>query len=120
EKIESSEAYQSNKTNNTSNRSPFTAKEWATIFYYAEMCNLTSNDKYLKDRIIAFVKVHDIDNSIKNIRVQYYTVKNSLYDLKYPIEKLEKIIPFLEKEYPKIVPKVKNDIIEIETSNDDF
>jgi hypothetical protein len=44
--------------------------------------------------------------------VKYYDAKKRINKKNdYPISKLEKIIPFLEKNYEDVIPRLKNDII---------
>ncbi|MCK9291652.1 MAG: hypothetical protein WCR58_12320 [Bacteroidales bacterium] len=98
----------------------YSVLQWATIFYYAEITSLTSGSTTKDGRMQDFIKKHNIQTrskeeqrlkqaSIKSFRNTYYKVCHRMAK-DYPIAKLEGIIPFLEKNYKKVVNKVLNDI----------
>jgi len=94
---------------NKKNNSQFSVLEWATIFYYAY-----KNDDYTKEvieSISKFIKKHNITTSSKNLKNKYYeAIKGINTTNNYSIEKLEKIKPFLKKNYKKTYDVIKDDI----------
>ena len=88
----------------------FSALEWATIFYYADESKLTSSGRTKKARIDDFMKQHNIQTTLGNMRTKYHAAKRDISANTYSIPKLSSIIPFLKANYPQVVTKIENDI----------
>ncbi len=100
----------------------FSALEWATIFYYAYESKLLHKTKTKKDAIQQFIEAHKIDKTFNSIKNNISEAKIMInVNHKFPIKKLEKIIPFMQENYPQTVTKIKNDIefLEEEQSNNE-
>lgn len=90
---------------------PDSTLEWATVFFYADEKKLISNNPNLKARMEEFMNKHNISTTITTFNSRYYDVKNRIYKLhNYPIDRLDKLIPFLAIYYKKAVSLVVNDI----------
>lgn len=111
-----------NKKNQlTEKENQFSVLEWATIFYYANETKLLTDDKTVTQRIKEFIKKHQIDTTFDYFKNQYYKAKKRINDKNnYPIDKLEKIIPFLKEKYKQTVTKVENDILIIKEEQADY
>jgi hypothetical protein len=97
--------------NEKSKKSPYSAMEWATIFYYADAKNLVSDGKTLKSRLEAFRAKHNLSTTYKSLVSQYHRTRRRIVETSdYPIEKLNFIIPFLNANYPTVVTQVEEDI----------
>ena len=91
--------------------SQFSVLEWATIFYYADETNLLPENRFLKSRIEKFIEFHKIPTTFKSFKSKYHTAKNRINkNNNYPIDKLELILPFLEKNYKQAVTLIDRDI----------
>lgn len=101
--------------------SRFSALEWATIFYYADSCKLTSGDKTLKSRMENFMKKHNISTTLGNLTSKYHTANRQINTANnYSIKKLDVITPFLRDNYPQAVTLIENDIKIIKSESSDF
>lgn len=84
----------------------FSVMEWATIFYYAD----PQDGKSLKEKIATFMQQHSIQTTIDHFRNEFYSARKRInHDRNYPIEKLDKIKPFLDANYPNAAIKMLND-----------
>lgn len=95
----------------------FSVMEWATIFYYAD----PQGGKNMGEKITAFMEKHSVQTTVDNFRNKFYEARkriNSLND--YPIEKLDKIKPFLKSNYPNAVIKMQNDKEFLEKESADY
>lgn len=91
--------------------SPFSALEWATIYYYAEAAQLVSDSPKLKERLIQFMEAHQVSTTLNSLTDKYYKAKNRINEKKdYPIENLHHITPFIRKHYKRAVTFIENDI----------
>lgn len=91
--------------------SQFSVLEWATIFYYADETKLLPENRFLKSRIEKFIEFHKIPTTFKSFKSKYHTTKNRINkNNNYPIDKLELILPFLEKNYKQAVTLIDRDI----------
>ncbi|WP_313100556.1 hypothetical protein [Epilithonimonas sp.] len=116
QKAESIPAPQQNKSENQ-----FSVLEWATIFYYADTTKLLPCDNLIKNRLETFMNNHKVSTTYDNFKTKYYEAKRRINDKNdYPIDKLQKIIPFLEINYDQTVTKVENDIIILEENISDY
>ena len=116
QKAESIPAHEQNKSENQ-----FSVLEWATIFYYADTTKLLPCDNLIKNRLETFMNNHKISTTYDNFKTKYYEAKRRINDKNdYPIDKLQKIIPFLEINYDQTVTKVENDIIILEENISDY
>ena len=96
-----------------------TASQWGATFYYVNGAKLLTGQN-ITDKLEVFHEKHNIDKTLKHVRVEYYETKRRINQYNnYPIDDLEKIIPFLEKYYKLIVNKVKNDIILLQEYKDE-
>lgn len=100
------------KTNSNENvQIEFSIPEWVTIFYYADQTKLLPDCKHEKIKREAFMKKHNIKTSYSYFKNELSTaIKRINVESNYPIDKLEKIIPFLTINYAQAVVKVDNDI----------
>lgn len=98
----------------------FSVLEWATIFYYAEQCNLLPEYSSKENAMQDFMERFNISKSFSNFKNKYYTnvVKAINKTNTYPIGKLEKILPFLEDNFKATIPKVENDISFLQENKD--
>ncbi len=91
--------------------SEFTAKQWASIFHYAVGLDLPDGSNEVRAQIKVFREKHDIqfiDNTLYN---KYYDVKKQIdKTFTYKISDLEKIIPFMKRNYPYTIGTIENDI----------
>lgn len=116
QKAESIPAPEQNKSENQ-----FSVLEWATIFYYADTTKLLPCDNLIKNRLETFMNNHKVSTTYNNFKTKYYEAKRRINDKNdYPIDKLQKIIPFLEINYDQTVTKVENDIIILEENISDY
>lgn len=91
--------------------SHFSVLEWATIFYYANETKLLPENKFLKNRMEQFMDFHKIPTTFESFKSKYHTAKNRINkNNNYPIDKLELITPFLEKNYKQAVTLIDRDI----------
>lgn len=89
----------------------FSIPEWATIFYYADQTKLLPEKINKKIKREDFMKEHKIKTSYSYFKNELNTaIKRINIESNYPIDKLEKIIPFLTNNYAQAVDKVDNDI----------
>lgn len=103
------------------NKTSFSALEWATVFYYADETKLLSGSDFIKARMEQFISKHGVDTTLKNLKTKYYQAKDRINKKNdYPVNKLEKIIPFLEENYNLSVTKVKNEILFLKENNTDY
>lgn len=101
--------------------SPFSVLEWATIFYYADETKLLSESCLLKTRLEQFMSKHQVNTTFVNFKNSYYEAKRRINEKNdYPINKLEKIIPFLKENYKQTVTKVENEIIFLEENKPEY
>ncbi|MFN8268565.1 MAG: hypothetical protein U0T31_11215 [Chitinophagales bacterium] len=101
--------------------SPFSVLEWATIFYYANETKLLTESRLIKTRLEQFMSKHQINTTFDNFKTTYYEAKRRINEKNdYPINKLEKIIPFLKENYKQTVTKVENDIIFLEENKPEY
>lgn len=102
-------------------QSQFSGLEWATIFYYADETKLTSSDSTKIKRMEKFRNKHSIKTTFNYFKNKYSEAKIRINEKNdYPINKLEKIIPFLKENYKQTVPKVENDINYLTTEQADM
>ncbi|WP_406683316.1 hypothetical protein N1F78_11545 [Seonamhaeicola sp. MEBiC1930] len=93
------------------NDSEFSVLEWAAIFYYANETNLLPEAREITGKIENFREENNISASAKSLRSKYYIAKKRINKTNdFPIDKLQRIIPFLESNYNQSVSKVENDI----------
>lgn len=100
----------------------FSVPEWATIFFYADSANLLSgnNTDSFQNKLNCFVETHNIKRSKSSLRNEYYTIKNKInVKLNYPIEKLNKILPFMNEYYKQSIGLINNDITYLEENRSD-
>lgn len=99
----------------------FSVFEWATIFYYADTTKLLPEKKQIKSKMEDFIKAHNVDTTLQNLKSKYYNVKTRINKKNdYPIDKLELILPFLKDNYNQTVTKVENDIEYLESEDNDY
>lgn len=100
------------KTNSNENvQIEFSIPEWVTIFYYADQTKLLPYCKNEKIKRETFMKKHDINTTYSYFKNELsLVIKRINRESNYPINKLEKIIPFLTDNYAQAVAKVDNDI----------
>ncbi len=104
------EYLQSETPASTPNNSPFSALEWATIFYYANTTKLLPDAKTTTEKMAAFMKVHGVETTPGNFKTKFYEASRRINKkMDYPIDKLESITPFLADTYPETVTKIEND-----------
>jgi len=102
-------AYLERKKNEKNDNSPFSVLEWATIFYYADEKKLLEG-KTKAARMRYFIEKHKIKTTFGALKKNYSIATNRINTLaKYPIEKLEKIIPFIVEHYPTAERQIKED-----------
>lgn len=95
--------------------SPFSALEWATIFYYADETKLLTESRLIKTRMEQFMSKHQVNTTFDNFKVKYYEARKRINEKNdYPISKLKLIIPFLKENYKQTVTRVENDIFFLE------
>jgi hypothetical protein len=88
----------------------FSVLEWATIFYYADETKLTSSDNTKIKRMENFIHKHSIKTTTPSFKNKYHKAKKRINEKNdYPINKLEKIIPFLKENYKQTVPLLEQD-----------
>lgn len=91
--------------------------EWATIFYYVESKNLLPEAKSKLEKMKRFINDHNKKMSLNNFKNQYHKAVSRINEKNdYPINKLKAIIPYLEENYPDVVPRVEGDINFISTN----
>lgn len=89
----------------------FSVFQWATIFYYADNCNLVPKKEYKKETRKAFIKLYHLDTTPAYFGKCYDKVNKRLNSTKdYPIEMLQAIIPFMKKNYKKTALIIKGNI----------
>lgn len=101
----------------------FSTIEWATIFYYTVGRKLPENSREVSASISEFIKKHGIERSANSLKNKYYEAKKRINDpdkADYPIERLEKIIPFIRKNYPDSITTLKNDIFYLKDESKDY
>lgn len=85
----------------------FTAQQWATIFYFVSQSISTEDVIFSKAKLEDFIKLHNIKTSYNTIRNQYYKVQKMMIGEPdvgyYPIQKIEKLKPFLEQHHPETI-----------------
>lgn len=87
----------------------FSVTEWASIFYYAVGRYLKKGE--VTERLSEFMEEFDVPTTSKNFRNNFYKVRKRINENNdYPIEKLQKIIPFMKDHYKQAVPFIKSDI----------
>ncbi len=102
-------------------KNTFSILEWTAIFYYALDSGLLAKEKNLIESFKKFIEKHQIKTTTKSFKSKYYQVKKRInHSNDFSIEKLEKIIPFLKEEYPKVVTKVENDIKYLKEENTSY
>ena len=100
----------------------FSVPEWATIFYYADSANLLSgnNTDSLQTKLNCFSEKHKIKRSINSLSNEYYKIKIKINEkLNYSIEKLNKILPFMNEHYKQSIGLINNDITYLEENRSD-
>ncbi|MBN8623225.1 MAG: hypothetical protein J0L47_08870 [Flavobacteriales bacterium] len=100
----------------------FSVPEWATIFYYADSANLLSgnNTDSIQKKLDCFIETHNITRSKSSLKNEYYIIKNKInVELNYPIEKLNKILPFMNEHYKQSIGLINNDITYLEENRSD-
>jgi hypothetical protein len=101
---------------NNTNKPPqqvnnFSVLEWATIFYYADETKLLPEHRFIKKRMEKFMESHNISTTFNSFKNHYHNAKKRInIDNNYPIDKLELILPFLEKNYKQAVTLIDRDI----------
>jgi len=96
-------------------KSPFSALQWAAIFYYADEVHLLPEARTKKIRIEQFISKHQIKISFDYFKKKYSETKTRINKkADYPINKLEAIIPFIKKNYKQAINRVHNDISYLE------
>ncbi|WP_189604704.1 hypothetical protein [Salinimicrobium marinum] len=101
EEIRASKAY----------KNGFSILQWATIFYYAEDSGLLPKDNTKENQMQQFISEHPFHTTMNSFKNKYSMAKkqiNRTHD--YPLKKLELLIPYLEKNYPKTIGRVQNDL----------
>jgi hypothetical protein len=97
--------------------SRFSGLEWGAIIYYADTTKLL-NGTTKKDRISYFINKHGVKKTTKYISQKTWVADDRINKkLNFPIDKLQKILPFLKQNYPKTINKVKNDIEFLKNEN---
>lgn len=91
--------------------------KWATAFYYADNEKLTPESSTKKERMILFMEQHNIETTLKYFKSSYHDAAKKLNQKRYPVEKLESILPFLEDHYPATIKTVESDIELLEIEN---
>lgn len=97
----------------------FSVPEWATIFHYAYTKKLLQTFNTKKATWEWFMSENKIDTTSSSFKTNYYETIRRLYTRQdYPIKKLEKIMPFIEKNYKKALTSLIEDkeILENEKS----
>lgn len=106
---------------NDNNSNDFSGLEWGAIFYYSTNFSPNTNYGFKRGDLINFMGKHKIDKKYKYLRKQCFIALNRINkENNYPIEKLNKIIPFLKVNYPQAISKVNNDINIITEETTDF
>ena len=89
----------------------FSVSQWAAIFYYANTKKLLPKTKNKSDGIKMFMEQHNTNTTFDYLINSYYKTKKKINkECNYPTDKLEEIIPFMEKHYKQTVPIIENDI----------
>lgn len=94
----------------TAENNQFSVLEWATIFCYVDEKRL-ANGKDITDKIKRFISQWNINTTVLSFRNKYYNeVKKRINETNdYPIDKLDNIITFVNKNYPKVVADIISD-----------
>ncbi|MFK2818989.1 hypothetical protein U0L90_02580 [Flavobacteriaceae sp. LMIT009] len=88
----------------------FSVFEWATIFYYVFEKKLLKPSNTIKEAWEQFMSDHKIGTTTNTFKTNYYSAKRRLHSTQdYPIKKLEKIMPFIEKNYKQALTSLIND-----------
>ncbi len=104
-----------------SSQSKFSVLEWATIFYYADETKLLPEDRELIGRMEQFISQHGVGTTLNTLKKNYYEARKRINKTcNYPIKKLDVIKPFLKKNYPQTIIKVKNDIEFLKDETPDY
>jgi len=100
--------------------SSYSALEWATIFYYANEAKLTTAGT-LKNQMKCFKEQNGVKTTLKNLNAKYYQAKKRLNEsCDFPIEKLNKIKPYLKENFPTTVTLLENEIFFLKEEQSDY
>lgn len=84
--------------------------DWAVIFYYSHHAKALPDAANLSEKMKVFIKQNNITATFNSFKNNFYEVRKRINDLSnYPIKKIEKIMPILNK-YPNATQLAENDI----------
>ncbi|WP_262245961.1 hypothetical protein [Parapedobacter soli] len=90
--------------------------QWAVIFHYAHKSGGLPDATNDDDRIKAFIDDHEISQTFKYLRKEYYDAKKKIDDdCSFSIAKLEAVIHYLKSMYPNGATLAENDMAHIKS-----